>query len=348
MGELVVNSQAIRSRFDLCVLPIKSAESITDIGNIRTGKVFRMIALALRLALRCMETQPDLVYFTLTPNGRAFYRDLLFVGIMKLFGVRRVYHLHGKGVTQAVTGPVMKGLYGWAFRCADVILLSPRLYEDISQIVQREQCHFLPNGIPDSSVAEERDERKTAGYGAPRILFFSNLLVNKGIFILLEALVEVRGKGIPFRASFAGAWESPAVAAEFERFVQKAGLQTVVEYLGPRYGEAKRLTFASADIFAFPTYNDAFGLVLLEAMSHGLPVVSTVEGAIPDIVQEGVTGFLVPRKDAKTLADRLTIFLKDPHLREQMGDAGRIRYLKHFTKEVFEANLIALFERCLA
>ena len=82
-------------------------------------------------------------------------------------------------------------------------------------------------------------------------------------------------------------------------------------------------------------------------MSQGLPVVSTTEGAIQEIVQDGVTGYLVPQKDAHALADSLTMLLKDPNLRKQMGEAGRIRYLKYFTKEVFEANLIAIFERCL-
>jgi glycosyltransferase involved in cell wall biosynthesis len=349
MGQQVVESEIIRSCFDLSVIPIRSAESFVDQGKIRLGKVFQMIVMALRLGMHCMWSHPNLVYFTIFPKGKVFYRDLLFVGIMKLFRVPRIYHLHVKGMTQFVMEPLKRKIYDWAFRGADVIILSPRLFNDISKIVRLEKCHFLPNGIPDPWAGKKNNFRKYAGNGPPRILFLSNLFVTKGPFVLLEALIEIKEKGIPFRASFAGAWESQAVAAEFGKFVKEAGLQGVVEYLGPLYGGDKERIFSSVDIFAFPTYypNEAFPLVLLEAMSQGLPVVSTMEGAIPDIVQDNLTGFLVPRKDAKALANCLMILLKDQDLRKNMGEAGRTRYLKYFKKDVFETNLMAIFSKCL-
>ena len=73
--------------------------------------------------------------------------------------------------------------------------------------------------------------------------------------------------------------------------------------MGRKYEKEKEETFAKADIFAFPTYynNECFPLVLLEAMQHSLPVVSTFEGGIPDIVDEGEAGFLVAQKNAEKL-----------------------------------------------
>ncbi|WP_236685678.1 glycosyltransferase [Geobacter pickeringii] len=344
MGEQVVHSARIRDRFRLSVLPLRSSASIADIGRLRPGKALRIATQALGLAWRCLLQRPALVYFTLTPNGKAFYRDLLYVGIMRLLGVRRLYHLHGKGISKSLNGPVSRVLYRLAFARSEVILLSPLLYDDASVVLKRSQCHFLANGIADPWSGNGKPS--VPGNGVPRILFFSNLVVSKGLFVLLEALALLKENGVPFRASFAGAWESPAVEAEFNRIAAERGLDRLIEMCGPRYGDDKRHTFAAADIMAFPTHNDAYPVVVLEAMSHGLPVVSTYEGAIPDMIQDGVTGFLVPTQNPHLVADRLALLLNDADLRDRMGRAGRQRYLEGFTSTVFEANLTAIFEAC--
>lgn len=347
MGEQVVNSPRLNSHFNLEVLPLKSAASIADIGRLRPAKALRVVALAGQLVRHCLMNRPDLIYFTLTPNGAAFYRDLLYVAIMKLFRIRRVFHLHGKGVAQATAGKVSRALYLWAFRGAYVILLSPSLYKDCARVVRRKQCHFLANGISDPWRSGENRSHDIDD-GVPRILYFSNLVVNKGLFVLLEALVLLRERGLAFRATFVGAWESAVVEEAFHQFVRENCLIDVVELCGPQYGDDKLRTYAGADIMAFPTYNDTYPLVVLEAMSHGLPVVSTLEGAISEMVAEGETGFLVPRHDTHALADRLALLITNPVLRMRLGSAGRLRYCACFTTDIFTSNLLAILEKCLA
>ncbi len=116
--------------------------------------------------------------------------------------------------------------------------------------------------------------------------------------------------------------------------------------MGPKYGEEKSRLFLQADIFCFPTYYppEAFPLVLLEAMQFGKPVVSTYEGAIPEIVDEGVTGFLVPPKDFHALSEKLEILIADSELRERMGKAGRMKFFEKYTVDIFERNLLKVFE----
>ncbi len=345
MGALVVNSKRLREHFNLQVLPLRSAASISDIGKMRPAKLFRILGQAWELCRVCVLKRPALIYFTLTPNGVAFYRDLLFVAIMKLFRIRRIYHLHGKGITNSVNGSLARFLYNWAFNEADVILLSPSLFNDAEKVLGRSKYHFLANGIADPLDGQEHitSRRDTV----PRILFFSNLIVNKGLFVLLESLILLKEQGFSFSASFAGAWESSAVEAEFNRKINENGLQEIVEICGPRYGNEKNMTFKNADIMAFPTYNDAYPLVVLEGMSHGLPVVSTYEGAIPDMVLETETGFLVPRQNVELLTERLKQLLGNVELREKLGQAGRERYKAFFTEEVFTGNLLAILKKSL-
>jgi glycosyltransferase involved in cell wall biosynthesis len=347
VGEQVVNSPALRSLFQIDVLPLRSAASIADIGRLRPAKLIATVSLAWRLLLRSLLHRPDFVYFTLTPAGRAFYRDILYVVVMKLLGVRRIYHLHGKGIDRALKGPLSVALYKWVFRGAETILLSSRLYEDSARVISREQCHFLANGVPDPRSGSHVQGKRTDSGGVPRILYFSNLVVNKGIFVLLEALSLLKLRGVPFSASFVGAWESKAVEEEFGRIVRDKALDDSVEVCGPQYGDDKHRTYSAADIMAFPTYNDSYPLVVLEAMSHGLPVLATYEGAIPEMLQDNVTGFLVPRLDSEAVADRLETLLSDPVLRERMGNAGRERYLSLYTLGHFEEKIVNIFKRCL-
>lgn len=122
---------------------------------------------------------------------------------------------------------------------------------------------------------------------------------------------------------------------------------TLAYFHGKKYNEDKKVFFENADIFIFPTLNEAFGLVLLEAMQHHLPCVSTTEGGIPGIIDEGKTGFLVPKHDAETLANKIEFLLTDSALRKRMGEAGREKFEKEFTLEVFEKRMAEILKTCV-
>lgn len=95
-------------------------------------------------------------------------------------------------------------------------------------------------------------------------------------------------------------------------------------YHGKKYGEEKERIFSESDIFVFPTYygNQSFPLVLLEAMQHGLPCVNTDEGGIMDIVIDGGTGYICPKRDSFSNADALFILLENSALRLKMAKSG--------------------------
>lgn len=97
--------------------------------------------------------------------------------------------------------------------------------------------------------------------------------------------------------------------------------------LGP---DALAALYARASVFALPTLREAFGLVFLEAMAFGLPVVGTAVEAIPEIVVQGETGLLVPPRDPAALADACAALLADPARARRLGEAGRARVAQHF------------------
>ena len=179
---------------------------------------------------------------------------------------------------------------------------------------------------------------------APRLLFLSNLIPSKGVYVLLDACKVLRERGLQFVCDFVGGETKEIDRATFETAVKERGLESHVIYHGPQYGEDKHRFFMNADVFVFPTFyfNECFPLVLLEAMQWRLPLVSSDEGGIPDIVQDGVNGFVCPRQDVDSLANALEQLITNPTLRHQMGEAGYQRYKELYTLEAFEKRFVEL------
>ena len=191
-----------------------------------------------------------------------------------------------------------------------------------------------------SSAAINRSEAASLPVN---LLFLSNLIPSKGVYVLLDACRILKDKGLDFQCNFVGGETKEIDRARFEAEVQRRGLEGMVRYEGPKYGEEKEEYWRSSDVFVQPTFEDCFPLTIVEAMQHGLPVVSTDEGAVPDMVADGVNGFVCERKDVSGLAVALERLITDASLRMRMGEVGRKRYEEEFTLERFEER----FAECL-
>lgn len=175
-----------------------------------------------------------------------------------------------------------------------------------------------------------------------RMVFLSNLLESKGILDLLDALVRLRQRGHHCICDVIGAETAEISGDRIRKEISRRGLEEIAVYKGCMYGTDKDEELERADIFVFPTYynNECFPLVLLEAMAHGVPCVSTNEGAISEIIDDGTTGLIVKKQNPEDLADKLELLLKDEVLRLQMGKAGRKKYEEEYTLEHFEHRFV--------
>lgn len=351
-GASVVNDHVARSnylaaRFAIDVLPLKFADSVADVGHASLKKVVRGCRTAVDLALALARERPDAVYLTISPVGMSFYRDCVLVGITRVFGVDRILHLHAKGVSSRASSPWLRAIYRNAFRGARVIQSSSLLAQDLEHVVHTEQLAVVPYGVPDEGG--RRDVPSSPG-SPVRILYLSNMIETKGPGTLLEALELLAARGVPFEATFAGGATDESFLAAFVSRIESLGLSKKVRYVGPAYGGKKAELFKQHDVFVLPTYYplECFPLVLLEAMQWGLPVVSTREGGIPDIVDHEETGLLVPRVDSLAVANALETLAMDPKRRLAMGRSARVRYLERFTLHRFEEQLAKAWSVALA
>lgn len=114
-----------------------------------------------------------------------------------------------------------------------------------------------------------------------------------------------------------------------------------INYVGPKYGKKKNAYFEQTDIFVFPTYysNECFPLVLLEAMQYKLPIVTTNEGGIPDIVKDGVNGCTCERMDSLSLANEIETIISDRNVRIELGENGYKMFKEEFTLARFNISI---------
>lgn len=270
-----------------------------------------------------------------------FLKDAPFVLLCKLFRRKIVIHQHNKGMSNCVNKQPYKWLLPLVYRKTKVILLSWYLYPDIEKVVKKEQVMICPNGIPEIFDNEPHFERNNE---VPHLLFLSNLIPSKGVYVLLDACKILKEKGYRFVCDFVGGESKEITKEVFEKAVEERGMNEYVIYNGPKYGDDKKHYFENADFFVQPTFNDCFPLTLLEAMQYKLPLISTDEGAVPDIVKDKENGFVCKRKDANSTADAIEALLNDKSLRKQMGENGYRIFKKEFTLDIFNMNITKILK----
>jgi glycosyltransferase involved in cell wall biosynthesis len=210
--------------------------------------------------------------------------------------------------------------------------------------VPQERIFVVPNGIPDDDSIELEP---MPPHNITRILFLSHMIVEKGVFVLLQAFKYLKEKNYSFEGIFAGDWSYNISENQFIKEVERLGLQDSVKWVGKVEGKEKLALLHGCDLLVFPTLFETFGNVVLEAMRSSLPVVATNEGSLPFIIEDGRTGLICKKNDPIDLSEKLQKMIQESEQRIEMGKIGRERYLRDFSFERFEENFSATLRKIL-
>jgi glycosyltransferase involved in cell wall biosynthesis len=129
-----------------------------------------------------------------------------------------------------------------------------------------------------------------------------------------------------------------------EQIARESGVTDHTCFLSGLTQEELFACYSQCDVFALPSRGEGFGLVFLEAMAHGKPVIGGAHGGTPDVIEDGVTGLLVPHGDATLLSSALGSLLANPACATEIGRLGRERVRTDFTFEQFQSRLTQVLE----
>jgi D-inositol-3-phosphate glycosyltransferase len=209
-------------------------------------------------------------------------------------------------------------------------------------------CHFYP--IPSDEAKEY--------VGIPpedrMVLFVGRIEPLKGVETLIRAMSCLKVNEIERPAYLAVIGGDPnlppeQMSAEMSRLqalCRELNMDRMVVFLGKRGQDSLPYYYSAADVLVMPSHYESFGMVALEAMACGTPVVASQVGGLAFLVQDGVTGFHVPDQDEEALCDRLTRLLGDPDLRAQMG-AAAADYAHGYAWQKIAGQVAALYQSLL-
>ncbi len=189
------------------------------------------------------------------------------------------------------------------------------------------------------------------------LLYVGRIEPLKGIDTLIEAIAYIRRNGGFDDHSFCltviggepdlGSDDMNVEMARLKDLCQEHGLNDLVTFLGKRAQDSLPYYYSAAEAVVVPSHYESFGMVALEAMACGTPVVASQVGGLAYLVQDGVTGYTVPSSDVQALADRLAELIKNPRLRDHLGEQAAA-VAQEFSWEIVAKRILNLYQEALS
>lgn len=269
----------------------------------------------------------------------------------KATGAKSIVHVHVKWASH-YSAPAK-----WAVSSSDAIFSISRYVTDTVVAMGRpaQDIHTILNCVDVSAWDPTTDGsgvRREFGIAddAPLIASVSRLFSWKGQRELLQAFAAARRELPALKLLIVGADEREAHAgsftAELKQLAEKLGVTEHVVFTGARSDVARIM--AACDVFTLPSFEEPFGLVFLEAMAMRRPVAALDNGGTPEVVEHGKAGLLSAPYDIAAYAANILTLLRDPALRQRMGEYGRQRVIDYFNAQRMAADTAAAYEKVLA
>lgn len=301
---------------------------------------FHFLHAAARLFAACAVRRVALVHIQMAAYG-SVYRKSLMLLICRLFRVPVIVHIHGGDLDRfcAGLGPRRRRALQWIFAGVARVIVLGEYWRGVAVstlLVPEERVTIVYNAVPRPAVA-----RAPADRDACEMLYLGMVWRQKGMDELLEALALPALAGRAWHMSIAGIGD----LAQYGERARRLGLDRRVDFLGWADEAAAQRLLARADILVLPSHFECFPLAVVEAMAHGLAIVVTPVGAVPEAVVNGETGLLVPVGDSFRLAEAIARLIDDPGLRRRLGENARARFCDRFDLDIFERRMREIYRK---
>jgi glycosyltransferase involved in cell wall biosynthesis len=323
--------------YDARLSPKNFSRTIGEVNKASAKKPWRVLSAFGRYIKNFLNFKPDLVVFFTSSRKIGLLVDAPFVLAARIAGIPYIHYIHTQGPFRiyARGGPGRVLIMSLLDKTSACLVLG-KIFEERIRVFYKGPIHVLPNCLEDSWHPAARTEDPDRPVN---VIFLSNIQREKGILTLVQAIPPVLAEHPRARFIIAGPWQDQGLRDEVMASVKELGLEQNVQFPGPVYGQAKTELFSRGDIFVLPSDYEAFAIVNLEAMRAGLPVITTAVGAMPDLILDGRSGFLIPPKRADLLAEKLNLLVGNASLRKAMGAEGRRQFEKRFSFSSYTLRL---------
>ncbi len=315
------------------------ASQAEDLGKV--GKLLLAAAAILRFIWSGLVRTPDLAYVHLGSNA-SLYREAVFILLGKLMSRRVAAHFHAGDIDEYYPKQTRIGRSFIRFAlqaCDSLIAVSNESARQLRDLTGRTEIFVIPNAI-DTSVFGDVDRTRT---GPVKLLFVGAMGKLKGERDLVDAMATLKKRGVDIRATFLGYG-----GEGLKGYCRERAVDGLVEHIGPVSLTERIDFFRSSDIFVLPTYAEAMPMSVIEAMAAGLPVISTMVGGIPELIDDGVDGLLYKAGDVRALAGHIEALAADSKQRAAYGKTARNKARGQMDMAEYAARLSELLAKTVS
>ncbi len=335
---------SLNEHFELRHFDTTLNRKLEGIGRIGLSKALQLWKQYRRFSKALKNERPALVLIPLSQTTAGLIKDLRFVRIAHKAGVRILLQLHGGELDRTLkkSSPTLRSYAEATLRLSHgAIVLGDGLRHIFRPYLSEERIFTIPNGL-------DIPHPETSPPDPPpfRILFLSNLIRRKGVEDTIEAAEVLWKKGYMIHLDVAGEWFEASLEKKCKEYVGSKKLP--VRFHPPLGIKDKEELLQQAHLFLLPSREpEGLPVALIEALGHGLSIITTAQGAIPDTTTDGWNGFTVLPRDPVSIAERVEELITDPRKRSLFGARSRQRYEEQFTEERLCDNLYHCFKTLL-
>lgn len=280
----------------------------------------------------------DLIHIHMSYRG-SFYRKYIVTKECKKYNKKVIIHLHGSEFKEFYKNGTnnLKRKIKELFTIADCTFVLGKDWKNfIKRIAPKSHILVINNAISMPEITEKEEDK------IPHILFLGALIKRKGVIDLLNAARTIQ-KSVqnPFILNIAGSGEEENA---LKKYVEINRMKEYVNFLGWIDNEEKKKLLASSDILVLPSYNEGLPIAILEALSYGLPVVSTNVGSISEAIENNKNGFLYNPGDVETLCKLMKKLIENREMWKKFSKSAQEIVRSRFSEDVFFSKIEKIYK----
>jgi len=338
------NSLQLNSLRNITYFTINKQES-----NSTTTTAFRLLKNYLIFIVKIIKDGNEVVVVNPSLYPRSFYRDFGFIFFTRLLKKKVIVFFHGwlDSFEEEIKNSKFKLLlfrmsYG---KVSEFLVLGKIFKKKLISLGVSPNANFsIETMVAGSKALSDVDlkEKKLTYKKEIIFLFLSRIEKEKGIYIAIDAFDKFSNSSSKRRASLIIAGDGPDLSA-VKLYVEKQRILNI-KFLGHVSGEEKRNVLQQSHVMLFPSYTEGLPNAILEGMLYGMPIISRSTGAIPEIIHNGINGFLTESYTPSVFTNFLSLIALNTELYEEIGERNRKIALEKFLNENVRERLMKILQ----